>query len=64
MKLDIEIDAELIVVRVSQLLEKVINQDENDEILKKTGINYDAWTITKNNIENDLKLRKAFLKLT
>ena len=34
-----------------------------DKILKKIGIEYDAWPITKIIIENDLKLKKVFLKL-
>jgi hypothetical protein len=34
-----------------------------DEILKKIGIEYDAWPITKIIIENDLKLQKVFHKL-
>ena len=34
-----------------------------DGILKKIGIEYDAWPITKIIIENDLKLKKVFLKL-
>ena len=40
---------------------KGISQEEMDEILKKIGIEYDAWPITKIIIENDLKLKKVFL---
>ena len=32
-------------------------------ILKKIGIKYDAWPITKVIIENDLKMKKVFLRL-
>jgi hypothetical protein len=32
-------------------------------MLKKIGREYDAWPITKIIIENDLKMRKIFLKL-
>jgi len=33
------------------------------QILEKIGMEYDAWPITKIIIENDLKLKKIFLKL-
>ena len=58
-----EIEPEEILKYVSRLLKKGISQEEIDEILKKIGIEYDAWPITKIIIENDLKLKKIFLKL-
>ena len=58
-----EIEPEEILKYVSRLLKKGISQEEMDEILKKIGIEYDAWPITKIIIENDLKLEKVFLKL-
>jgi hypothetical protein len=58
-----EIDPEQIVKYVSRLLDKGISQEEIDQILKKIGIDYDAWPITKIIIENDLKMKKVFLKL-
>ena len=58
-----EIEPEEILKYVSRLLKKGISQEEIDEILKKIGIEYDAWPITKIIIENDLKLQKVFLKL-
>jgi len=48
---------------VKRLLSKGISQDEIDYILKRIGIDYDAWPITKIIIENDLNLNKVFLKL-
>jgi hypothetical protein len=48
---------------LERLLKRGINQNEVDQILKKIGIEYDAWPITKIMIENDLKLKKVFLKL-
>lgn len=32
-------------------------------MLKKIGIDYDAWPITSIIIENNLKMQKVFLKL-
>lgn len=58
-----EIEPEEILKYVQRLLKKGINQDEIDSILKKIGIEYDAWPITKIIIENDLKLQKVFLRL-
>ena len=58
-----EIEPEEILKYISRLLKKGISQEEIDEILKKIGIEYDAWPITKIIIENDLKLKKVFLKL-
>ena len=58
-----EIEPEEILKYVSRLLKKGISQEEIDEILKKIGIEYDAWPITKIIIENDLKLQKVFHKL-
>ena len=57
------IEPEEIVKYVSRLLDKGINQEEINDILKKIGIDYDAWPITKIVFENDLKLKKVFLKL-
>jgi len=48
---------------IERLLNMGISQEEIDQILKKIGIEYDAWPITKIIIENDLKLKKVFLKL-
>ncbi len=58
-----EIEPEVIIQYVSRLLKKGISQEEIDQILKKIGIEYDAWPVTKIIIENDLKLQKVFLKL-
>ena len=58
-----EVDPDQIVMYVSRLLKKGISQEETDVVLKKIGIEYDAWPITKIIIENDLKLQKVFLKL-
>ncbi len=58
-----EIDPEEMMKYVHRLLSKRITQEEIDTILKKIGIEYDAWPITKIIIENDLKLQKVFLKL-
>ena len=44
-------------------MKKGISQEEIGEILKKIGIEYDALPITKILIENDLKLKKIFLRL-
>ena len=48
---------------LERLLKKGISQEEIGEILKKIGIEYDTWPITKILIENDLKLKKVFLRL-
>jgi len=48
---------------ITRLLDRGISQEDIDSILKKIGIEYDAWPITKIIIENDLKLKKTFLKL-
>ena len=45
------------------MLKKGISQEDIDSILKKIGIEYDAWPITRIIIENDLKLQKIFLRL-
>lgn len=58
-----EIDPDDIMKYLERLLKRGINQEEIDQILKKIGIEYDAWPITKIMIENDLKLKKVFLKL-
>jgi|AADL01.1.fsa_nt_gi ABC-type multidrug transport system ATPase subunit len=48
---------------IERLLNMQISQEEINSILKKIGIEYDAWPITKIIIENDLKMNKVFLKL-
>lgn len=58
-----EVDPEQIVKYVSSLLKKGISQEETDEVLKKIGIDYDAWPLMKIIIVNDLKMNKVFLKL-
>lgn len=58
-----EIEPELLLQYVSRLLKKGISQEDIGNILKKIGIDYDAWPITKIVFENDLKLKKVFLKL-
>ncbi|MCL4451601.1 MAG: hypothetical protein M1327_03125 [Candidatus Thermoplasmatota archaeon] len=58
-----EVEPELLLQYIQRLLEKGISQEEIGEILKKIGIDYDAWPITKIIIENDLKLNRAFLRL-
>ena len=58
-----DVDPEQIIKYVSCLLKKGISQEEIDQILKKIGIEYDAWPVTKIIIENDLKMKKVFLKL-
>ncbi|EQD57336.1 hypothetical protein B1A_06858 [mine drainage metagenome] len=58
-----EIEPELLLQYVHRLIVKGISQEEIDQILKKIGIDYDAWPITKIIVENDLKLKKVFLKL-
>jgi len=58
-----ELKASDILPYVERLLKKGISQEEINDILKKLGIEYDAWPITKIIIENDLKLDKIYLKL-
>ncbi len=58
-----EIEPEEIMQYIQRLLKKGINQEDINGILKKIGIEYDAWPVTKIIIENDLKLQKVFLKL-
>ena len=58
-----EIDPEEVMKYLERLLNKGIGQEEIGEILKKIGIEYDTWPITKILIENDLKLQKVFLRL-
>lgn len=48
---------------ITRLLNRGISQEDIGSILKKIGIDYDAWPITKIIIENDLKLKKIFLRL-
>ena len=58
-----EIEPKDILQYIERLLNMEISQEEINSILKKIGIDYDAWPITKIIIENDLKLNKLFLKL-
>ena len=58
-----EIEPEIVLQYLQRLLKKGISQEEIGEILKKMGIEYDTWPITKILIENDLKLQKVFLRL-
>ena len=58
-----EIEPKDILQYIERLLNMEISQEEINSILKKIGIEYDAWPITKIIIENDLKLKKVFLKL-
>jgi hypothetical protein len=58
-----EIEPDDIMKYLERLLKKGISQEEIGDILKKIGIEYDAWPITKILMENDLKLNKVFLKL-
>ena len=58
-----EIKPEDILKYVERLLSLGISQEEISSILKKIGIDYDAWPITRIIIEHDLKLKKLFLKL-
>ena len=58
-----EIEPSDLLLYITRLLDKNISQEDIDSILKKIGIEYDAWPITKIIIENDLKINKVFLKL-
>jgi hypothetical protein len=58
-----EVKPEDIFRYVERLFNLGISQEEINSILKKIGIEYDAWPITKIIIENDLKLKKLFLKV-
>ena len=58
-----EIEPKDILQYIERLLNMEISQEEINSILKKIGIDYDAWPITKIIIENDLKINKVFLKL-
>jgi len=58
-----EVKSRDILPYIERLLNIGISQEEIDQILKKIGIEYDAWPITKIIIENDLKLKKVFLNL-
>ncbi len=62
-KSKIEVNPSDILPYIGRLLTMGISQEEIDEILKKIGIDYDAWPITKIIIENDLKMKKVFLRL-
>jgi hypothetical protein len=58
-----EVKPEQILQYIERLLNLQISQEEINTILKKIGIEYDAWPITKIIIENDLKLNNLLLKL-
>ncbi|MCL5786525.1 MAG: hypothetical protein M1151_07685 [Candidatus Thermoplasmatota archaeon] len=58
-----EIDPETLLLHVERLLKKEMSQEDISAVLKRMGIEYDAWPITKIIIENDLRLEKVFLKL-
>jgi len=58
-----EVKSRDILPYIERFLNIGIGQEEIDQILKKIGIEYDAWPITKIIIENDLKLKKVFLNL-
>jgi len=58
-----EIDPDDIMKYLERLLKRGISQEEIDQILKKMGIEYDAWPITKIIIAHTMKLKKVFLKL-
>ncbi|MHB8361736.1 MAG: hypothetical protein ACYDDC_08065 [Thermoplasmataceae archaeon] len=62
-KSKVEINYKDILPYVERLINMKVSQEEIDSILKKIGIEYDSWPITKIIIENDLKLNKLFLKL-
>ena len=58
-----EVRPEDILQYAGRLLNLKVSQEEIDSVLKKMGIEYDAWPLTKIIIENDLKLKKLFLRL-
>ena len=58
-----EIEPETLLPYVERLFRKGISQEKINIILKKMGIEYDALPITKIIIENDLKMKKIFLRL-
>ncbi|MGC8497723.1 MAG: hypothetical protein ACP5NL_06995 [Thermoplasmata archaeon] len=58
-----EIELGQVLPYLTRLLSKGISQEEIREILHKIGINYDLTPITRIIIENDLKLKKTFLKI-
>ena len=58
-----EINPEDILPYIERLISNGISQEEIGTILRKIGIDYDAWPITRIIIEHDLKLKKLFLKL-
>ncbi len=58
-----EIKPEDILPYIERLISNGISQEEIGTILRKIGIDYDTWPITKIIIENDLKLKKLFLRL-
>ena len=58
-----EITGREMLSHVKKLLSRRLSQEEINDILKKIGIEYDTWPITKIIIEHDLKLEKLFLKI-
>ncbi len=58
-----EIELGDILPYITRLLNSKISQEDIASILKKIGIEYETWPITKIMIEDDLKLKKTFLKL-
>ncbi|EQD29629.1 hypothetical protein B1B_18675, partial [mine drainage metagenome] len=58
-----EVKPEDILKYVERLLNLEVSQEEINSILRKIGIEYDAWPITRIIIDHDLKLEKLFLKV-
>ena len=58
-----EIEYGEIMKYVERLLKKDISQEEICQILKKLGIEYDAWPITNIIIENNFRAQQLFLRL-
>lgn len=58
-----EIEPEDLMPYVQRLLKKGIGVDQVSAILKKLGIEYDVSNLTKITIENDLRLKRIFLRL-
>ena len=62
-KSKIEVTPENILQYTERLLNLKLSQEEISSILGKIGSDYDAWPRTNIIIENDLKLKKIFLRL-
>lgn len=58
-----EVEPDVLLQYIERLIKKKVSQEDINSILKKMGIEYDAWPVTKIIIENDLRLNKLFLKL-